>query len=369
MVDGLEGIRVIQTATVLAGPMAARLLADWGAEVIRVERPVGGDMSRQLARAMVGGGPIPSNIDYVSENINRNKQSMTLDMAQERGQRVMHRLLSEADVLLCNFRPRELSKFQLTSEVLHQVNDQLIIANLSGYGPRGPDQNLPGYEGISFFSRAGIMHTLQVPGVAPPQYPIGMGDFSTGLALAYGIMLALFIRERTGSIIPNIAPANVFPTKDGKLHLISGNQDTVFHRLAAAMGRVDLAEEEKFSTHIARGHNQSELDEIIAAWSVTIDAADLQELLNEHAVPNGRMYRAPEMLEDDHFAAREAIRWIESPDFGQIPMQNVVPKLSETPGEIRWVGPTLGEHNDEVFGSILGMGADEVAELREQGVI
>ncbi|MDE0236157.1 MAG: CoA transferase, partial [bacterium] len=181
--------------------------------------------------------------------------------------------------------------------------------------------------------------------------------------------VAGFIRERTGSMIPNIAPANVYPTRDGKMHLISGNQDTVWRRLAEAMGRPELGEDPRYATHLARGDNQLELDELIAEWTATVDAEDLHRLLNEHSVPNGQMYRAPEMLADEHFAARQAIAWVNSPDFGSIPMQNVVPKLSDTPGDIEWSGPTLGEHNEEVFGGILGLNDDAVGQLRADGVI
>ena len=154
--------------------------------------------------------------------------------------------------------------------------------------------------------------------------------------------VAGFIRERTGSIIPNIAPANAYPTRDGKIHLISGNQDTVWRRLAEAMGRPELGDDPRYATHSARGARQHELDEMIAAWTATLDADELRRRLDENGVPNGQMYRAPEMLADEHFAARQAIAWVDSPDFGPIPMQNIVPKLSETPGSINWSGPAAG---------------------------
>ena len=397
MVSALSNIRVIEMGTLLAGPFCGQQLADHGAEVIKVEQPGRGDPMRDWGQEKSGGKSLWWPV------IARNKKSVTIDLRRPEGQDLIRKLVKDADVLLENFRPGTLEKWGLDWDELHRINPRLILTRVSGYGQTGPYSTQPGFGAIGE-AMGGIRYTTGDPDHMPARTGVSLGDTLTAMFATIGTLSAInarqetgqgqvvdaalyesvlaimesllteyhvagFIRERTGSIIPNIAPANVFPTKDGKLHLISGNQDTVFHRLAAAMDRVELAEEEKFSTHIARGHNQSELDEIIADWSATIDAADLQELLNEHAVPNGQMYRAPEMLEDHHFAEREAIRWIKSPDFGEIPMQNVVPKLSETPGEIRWVGPELGEHNDEVFGSILGMTEDEIAELRQQNII
>ena len=404
MVEGLEGIRVIQTATVLAGPMAARLLADWGAEVIRVERPVGGDISRQLARAMVGGGPIPSNIDYVSENINRNKQSITLDLAQEQGQHVMHRLLAEADVLLCNFRPRELAKFQLTPEVLHQINAKLIITNLSGYGPQGPDQNLPGYEGISFFSRAGIMHTLQVPGMAPPQYPIGMGDFSTGLALAYGIMLALFIRERSG--IGQAVDASLFQTgiymlsNDIAGSLVSGldrekvgredvvnplagyyetqdqrwvrigmvQPDLYWSRLCRAIERTDLEHDPRFATFEPRIDHHDALFLILVDVFQTKTYDVWKARLTEAGLPWGPVQNAPEVTHDTQARANDMFVPMDHPEHGPMDVVSNPIRLGKTPLASPQASAVLGQHTDTVL-QAYGYTPDEIAALRNAGVI
>jgi len=274
---------------------------------------------------------------------------------------------------------------------------------VSGYGQTGPYSSQPGFGAIGE-ALGGIRYTTGEPDRMPSRTGISIGDTLTAMFATIGTLNALhartrtgkgqivdaalyesvlavmesllteyhvagFIRERTGSLIPNIAPANVYPTKDDKMHLISGNQDTFWRRLATAMGRPELGEDPRYATHVARGDNQFELDDLIAEWSATVDSDDLQELLNEHAVPNGRMYRAPEMLADEHFAAREAIAWMESEDFGPIPMQNVVPKLSETPGNINWSGPKLGEHNVEVLREILGLDDDAVAALQAQGIV
>jgi len=404
VVDGLEGIRVIQTATVLAGPMAARLLADWGAEVIRVERPVGGDMSRQLARAMVGGGPIPSNIDYVSENINRNKQSMTLDMAQAQGQGVMHRLLREADVLLCNFRPRELAKFQLIPDVLRQVNDRLIIANLSGYGPQGPDQNLPGYEGISFFSRAGIMHTLQVPGLAPPQYPIGMGDFSTGLALAYGIVLALFIRERTGvgqevdasllqtgiytlsndiagSLVSGLDREKVsredvvnplagyYETRDQRWVRIGMVQpDLYWSRFCRAIDRDDLEHDPRFAAFEPRIDHHEDLFTILVETFKTKTYDDWKVRLTAAGLPWGPVQNASEVAHDAQARANDMYVPMDHPEHGRMEVVSNPIRLSKTPLSPPQASAVLGQHTDAIL-QAHGYTPDEIAELRTHGII
>jgi crotonobetainyl-CoA:carnitine CoA-transferase CaiB-like acyl-CoA transferase len=404
VIDGLEGIRVIQTATVLAGPMAARLLADWGAEVIRVERPAGGDMSRQLARAMVGGGPIPSNIDYVSENINRNKKSITLDMASAQGQRIMHRLLAEADVLLCNFRPRELVKFQLTPEVVSAVNPRLILANLSGYGPHGPDRDLPGYEGISFFSRAGIMHTLQAPGMAPPQYPIGMGDFSSGLALAYGIMLALFIRERTG--VAQAVDASLFQTgiyvlsNDIAGSLVSGldrekvaredvvnplagyyetrdqrwvrigmvQPDLYWSRLCRAIEREELEHDPRFATFAPRIDHHDDLFAILVETFRTKSYDEWKARLTAAGLPWGPVQNAPEVTRDPQARANGMFVPMPHPEHGRMEVVSNPVRLSKTPLSPPQAAPVLGQHTDAVL-QAHGYTPADIAAFRKDGII
>ena len=178
-----------------------------------------------------------------------------------------------------------------------------------------------------------------------------------------------YVRERTGAIIPNVAPSNVYPTADGQMVIIAANQDTVFARLAEAMGRPEMATDERYATHMARGARQTELDELIADWSAGLDAAELNEILLHHGVPTGEIYRAPDMLRDPHFAAREAIVRLTHPELGELPMQNVVPKLSDTPGRIRWPGPDLGAHNEEILGGLLGLDAAELADLAAAGIV
>jgi formyl-CoA transferase len=181
--------------------------------------------------------------------------------------------------------------------------------------------------------------------------------------------IAGYVRPRTGSILPNVSPANAYPTLDGREHLISGNQDTVWKRLAVAMGRPEWADDERFATHTARGANQALLDRLVGEWTATLTADHLEAVLNEHAVPNGKIFTAPDMLADAHFAARQAIVTLLHPQLGEFPMQNVAPKLSETPGEVRWVGPELGQHTEEVLSALPGLDPDRLADLRTRGVI
>jgi succinyl-CoA---D-citramalate CoA-transferase len=176
-------------------------------------------------------------------------------------------------------------------------------------------------------------------------------------------------RERTGNVLPNVAPSNIYPTKDGGWFAIAGNADNVFRRLAGAMGRPELADDDRFASHAARGRNQAELDDLIAAWSLGYTAGELQALMDEYGVPAGRIYTAKEMLADPHFAARQSIVGVRDPHLGEVKMQNVFPRLSATPGGVDWTGPELGQHNAEIFEGLLGMPAEQLAELRERNVI
>ncbi len=397
MGGALSDIRVIEMGTLLAGPFCGQQLADHGAEVIKIEPPVTGDPMRAWGQEHAGGRSLWWPV------VGRGKKSVTINLRSAAGQDLARRLAAGADVLVENFRPGTLERWGLGPDELRAVNPRLIVTRVSGYGQTGPYSSQPGFGAIGE-ALGGLRYTTGDPDKMPSRTGISIGDTLTAMFATIGTVSALharertgegqvvdaalyesvlavmesllteyhvagFIRERTGPMIPNIAPANAYPTRDGKAHLISGNQDTVWRRLAEAMGRPELAHDPRYATHLARGSNQHELDETISAWTATLDAADLHRLLNDHGVPNGQMYRAPEMLADDHFAAREAVVWVDSPDFGEIPMQNVVPKLSGTPGSVAWSGPTLGEHNEEVLGGLLGLDAAELEQLRAGGVI
>ena len=397
MPGALTDIRVIEVGTLLAGPFCGQMLADHGAEVIKVEPPTTGDPMRAWGQEKADGRSLWWPV------VGRGKKSVTINLREPAGQELVRRLAADADILLENFRPGTLEKWGLAPEGLRSVNPRLIVTRVSGYGQTGPYCAQPGFGAVGE-AMGGIRYTTGDPEKMPSRTGISLGDTLTAMFATIGTLNALharertgkgqivdaalyesvlavmesllteyhvagFIRERTGSIIPNIAPANAYPTRDGKIHLISGNQDTVWRRLAEAMGRPELGDDPRYATHSARGDRQHELDELIAAWTATLDADELRRRLDENGIPNGQMYRAPEMLADEHFASRQAIAWVDSPDFGPIPMQNIVPKLSETPGSINWSGPLLGEHNDEVLGAILGLDADAIEQLRAGGVV
>jgi succinyl-CoA---D-citramalate CoA-transferase len=393
----LSDIRVVEMGQLLAGPFCGQVLGDFGAEVIKLEQPGEGDPMREWGREK------PYGLSLWFPVVARNKKSVTLNLRTPEGQRIARDLIARSDIVVENFRPGTMEKWGLGYDELARLNPGLVMIRVTGFGQTGPYASQPGYGAIGE-AMGGLRHISGDPSTPPSRPGISLGDTLAGTYAAIGGLVAIhargrtgkgqvvdsalyeavlnvmeslipeyvlgdYIRERTGSILPNVSPSNVFPTRDGLMVLIAGNQDTVFKRLADAMGRPDLAEDERYATHSARGANQPELDALIAEWTATMDAADLEALLIEHAVPTGKIYRAPEMLADPHFAAREAIVTLPHPTLGDFPMQNVMPKLSETPGAVRWVGPELGQHNDEVYGDILGLTAEDRAKLAEAGVI
>jgi formyl-CoA transferase len=311
-------------------------------------------------------------------------------------------LIGQADVVIENFRPGTMEKWGLSYEALSARNPRLIMARVSGYGQTGPYSQRAGY-GLIGEAMGGLRHITGEADRPPARAGISIGDSLAAMHAVMGITMALhartrtgrgqvvdaalyesvlgvmenliteyditgYVRERSGSILPGIAPSNVYPCAGDEMILIGGNGDTIFARLAEAMGRADLAADPKFVDHAARGRNQAELDTIISGWTRTFSLGDLLALLEEKAIPSGRVYRAPDMLEDPQFAARGSIVETEHPVFGRIKMQNAFPKLSETPGEVRWPGPALGEHTEAVLAEA-GYSADRIAALRAGGVI
>ncbi|MBB5873389.1 formyl-CoA transferase [Allocatelliglobosispora scoriae] len=397
MMGALSDIRVIETGTLLAGPFCGQLLGDFGAEVIKLEDPGKGDPMRQWGREKPHGQSLWWPV------VARNKKSVTCNLRTEAGQDLVRRLVAEADVLLENFRPGTLERWGLGYEELAAINPRLILTRVTGYGQTGPYAPRAGFGSIGE-AMGGIRYVTGEPDRSPSRAGISLGDSLAATYAAYGTLAALharertgvgqvvdsaiyeavmammesllpewavagYQRERTGAILPNVAPSNVYPTVDGIDILIAANQDTVFRRLAEVMGRVELAADPRYATHGARGAHQGELDELIAAWTATRHSGELLESLHAAGVPAGGIYTAADMLADPHIAAREAIVTVPHPDFGELPMQNVAPRLSANPGSVRWAGPALGQHNDEVYGGILGIGDEERAALREQGVI
>ncbi|WIV53208.1 CaiB/BaiF CoA transferase family protein [Amycolatopsis nalaikhensis] len=393
----LAGLRVVELGQLLAGPFCGQLLGDFGAQVIKVEDPRTGDPMRQWGRERPYGRSLWWPV------VARNKQSVTADLRTEEGQRLVARLIGEADVLIENFRPGTLERWGLSPDVLREANPRLIITRVSGYGQTGPYAKRAGYGSIGE-AMGGIRYITGDPDRAPSRTGISLGDALAATFACIGTLVALhhrertgqgqvvdsaiyeavlalmeslipeyqvagYQRERTGTTLPNVAPSNVYPTADDEMVLLAANQDTVFRRLADAMGRPELATDERYATHGARGKYMEELDGLIAEWTSTMKADDLLELMNDKGVPAGRIYRAKDMLTDPHFAAREAIVRLVHPEIGEFAMHNVVPKLSDTPGKVRHVGPELGEHNEVIYRDLLGLADDELVSLRSAGVI
>ena len=393
----LTDIRVIEMGQLLAGPFCGQLLADFGAEVIKCEQPGVGDPMRVWGREKPYGKSLWWPV------VARNKKSLSLNLRTGEGQQVVRDLVAQSDILIENFRPGTMERWNLSYEELSKINPKLVMVRVTGFGQTGPYAKRAGYGAIGE-AMGGLRYVVGDPSTPPSRMGISIGDELAATYACLGALMALharertgrgqvvdsaiyeavlammesmvseydvagYRRERTGPILPNVSPSNVFDTADGKLLLIAANQDTVFRRLAAAMGRPELAEDPRYATHAARGENQAELDALINDWTKTVALAPLEALLEEHGVPCGLIYTAPDMLEDPHFKAREAIVELTHPDFGPMKMQNVAPRLSDTPGAVRHVGPALGEHTDEVLGDLLGIDEDTRAKWRDRGII
>lgn len=388
----LKRLRVIELGQLIAGPFCGQLMADHGAELIKVEPPGVGDPMRQWGRHKPVWWPV----------IARNKKSVTLNLHKEDGQNLLRELLVKADFLVENFRAGTMEKWGLGYDELSKINPGLIMIRVSGFGQTGPYSSRAGYGSIGE-AMGGMRNLAGDPSTPPSRVGLSIGDSLAGTMACLGAMMALhhrhvtgrgqvidcaiyeavlammestvpeyteanFVRERSGAVLPNISPSNVYPTADGDM-LIAANQDSVFRRLCEAMGRPELAEDPRYATHTARGKHQQELDALIGDWTRTHPSKFLADMMEEKGVPAGKIYKAPDMMQDAHFKAREAIVHVEHPDFDNIYMQNVFPKLSETPGRISWAGEALGAHNDEIYCGLLGKSQTQLRALKEAGVI
>ncbi|MCR9138530.1 MAG: CoA transferase [Alphaproteobacteria bacterium] len=395
--SALQDLRVIEMGQLLAGPFCGQLLADFGAEVIKCEQPGQGDPMRVWGREKPHGKSLWWPV------VARNKKSITVNLRTEEGQEIIRELVAQADIVIENFRPGTMERWNLGYEQLSKINPRIVMVRVTGYGQTGPYASRAGYGSVGE-AMGGLRYVMGDPGSPPARAGISIGDELAAIHAALGAMMAIharertgrgqvvdsaiyesvlnmmeslvtehvvagYTRERTGAILPNVAPSNIYPTSDGKLLLIAANQDTVFKRLADAMDRPDLATDDRYATHSARGSSQQELDDLIGQWSSTLPLSDLQDRLEDHGVPCGLIYTAEDMLHDPHFAARNAIVDVNHPEFGPIKMQNVAPRLSETPGAVRHVGPSLGEHNDEVFGQLLGLSETTRSDYATRGII
>ncbi|MGH8998518.1 MAG: CaiB/BaiF CoA transferase family protein [Acidimicrobiia bacterium] len=400
----LAGLRVIEMGTHVAGPFAGQVLGDFGAEVIKIEQPGGGDPMREW-------GPVrPQGHSLWWEILGRNKQSVTIDLRRPEGQRLARRLVLEtADVLLENFRPGTLERWGLDPAELQRERPDLIVARVSGYGQTGPYARRAGFGSIGE-AMGGIRLITGEPDRPPSRVGVSLGDALAGVFTALGVVMSLLHRERsgngnghrpgqvvdvaiyeavlalmeslvpeyelaghlrgrTGSALPNVAPSNLYEANDGVWVLIAANADAPFRRLVTVMGRPELADDERFSTHLARGARADELDALIGEWVRGHKSGELVELLSEHGVPASGIYTAKEMLADPHFAARGALVPQVHPELGEFHVQAPCPRLSRTPGSVRSLGPGHGDHNSDVFCGLLGLDTAEFDRLCRQGVI
>lgn len=392
----LAGIRVIELGQVIAGPFCGQLLGDLGADVIKIEPPGTGDVLRQWGSGDAPGGSVWWQV------AGRNKRSVTIDLRREEGQSLVRDLAADADILIENFRPGTLERWGLGWETLHAANPGLIVVRVSGYGQTGPLAPLPGYAAVGE-AMGGLRSLVGYPDRPPVRVGVSIGDSLAGMFGALGALAALEARRRTGEgqvvdaaiyesvlgiteslvadwsalgvrrersgpILPKIAPSNVYPAIGGEV-IVAANQDGVFLRLCGAMGRPDLAEDPRFADHRARGENQAALDAIIAEWTAGLPADEVLRLLRDAAVPSGLLYSPEDMLADDHYRARESVVEVATDGYGPVTMQGVFPRMSHTPGRVRWPGRALGADTDDVLQDVLGLPSERVSLLREAGVI
>jgi len=396
----LAGLRVVETGHLISGPFCGHLFADHGAEVVKVEPPEGGDSMRQW-------GALYKGVGLYWPVIGRNKKSVTLDLRSGDGQEAFRSLIATADVLVENFRPGTLERWGIGWEELHKLNPSLVMVRISGYGQSGPYKDRAGYGAISE-AMSGFRHLTAEPGQRPVRVGISIGDSLAGTQGFIGALLALVsgafsgapregqvvdiglyeamwmymegilpeydklgvVRQPTGSIIPKIAPSSVYPSAEGEWVVIGGNGDAVFRRFAAAMGKLEWIEpDHRYATHAGRGEHQDELDAAIAEWTATIGTDAILALLEESGVPASRIYTAADIVADPHYRARQMVLEVPSPTLGgeTLAMPGIVPKLSGTPGAVTRGAPLLGEHNDEIWGTLLG--SERLEGLKTRAVI
>ena len=390
----LQGVRVVEMGQLIAGPFCGQLLGDMGADVVKIEAPGQGDPMRQWGQQ---GFPL------FWEVLGRNKRTVSADLRKPEGQDLARRLIEGADILIENFRPGTLEKWNLGPDDLQKLNKGLIIVRVSGFGQTGPYANRAGFGGIGE-AMGGWRHIVGEADRPPSRMGVSIGDSLAATFACLGAVAALhhrqrsgegqviesslyesvlhvmeslvpdyalagFVRERSGSILPGVAPSNAYRCIDGD-YLIGANQDGVFARLCQAMGRPELAEDPRYVNHEQRGRHQRELDGLIEAWTSGRTIAAVEAAMVQAGVPAGRIYRAPDMLSDPHFKARDAIVEVDHPRWGKLPMQNAFPKFSKTPGSIRrTASQSIGQDNAEVYGERLGLGDDALKALKAAGVI
>lgn len=394
----LSGFKVIDAATLFAGPLIATMMGDFGADVIKVEHPDRGDSLR-------GVGWKKDGVPLWWKVVGRNKRSVTLDLHHARGQEIFRELTSDADVLIENFRPGRLEAWGIGPEVLHQANPGLVVVRTTGFGQWGPYSQRPGF-GTLAEAMSGFAHITGESEGPPTLPPFGLADGIAALTGAFGTMMSLLTRERgegrvgnvidlailepifsilgpqatefdqlgivqgrTGNRIPFVSPRNSYQTKDDRWVALSASAESIAHRVFRIIGRDDMVTDSRYATNAARLEHTDEVDEAVAAW---MRRHTLREVMAAFEAGQGAL--APimsieDLSADPHMLAREAIIEVKDPELGDLKMQGIIPRLERGHGRVRWAGPPLGAHTDEVLSQQLGLDAAKLAELRDEGVI
>ncbi|HNE43555.1 MAG: CoA transferase [Betaproteobacteria bacterium] len=392
----LSGLKVVELGTLIAGPFCTRILGEFGAEVVKVESPDGGDPLR-LWRKLQDGTSLWWSVQA------RNKRSVTANLKHPGGKEFVRRLIAGADILVENFRPGVLEKLGLSWESLSRDNPGLVMVRLSGFGQTGPYKDQPGFGSVGE-SMGGLRYVTGFPDRPPVRTGISIGDSIAALWGAIGALMALrhrevnggagqvvdvalyeavfammeslvpefdvfgFVRERTGNIMPGITPSNTHTTRDGKHVAIGGNGDAIFRRFMAAIGRPDLAADPGLADNAGRDGRRDEIYGAVDVWCAAHDEAEVLAALEAAQVPASRVYSAADMFADPQFLAREMIQTALRADGKPLKVPGIVPKLSATPGSTEWLGPALGEHTDSILAA-LGYGAEDIAALRAEGAV
>jgi formyl-CoA transferase len=391
----LAGLKVVELGQLIAGPFAAKTLADFGADVIKIEPLGAGDPLRQW-RLIKDGTSVWWQVQ------SRNKRSLVLDLRQSEAQAIVRKLVKEADVLIENFRPGAMESWGLAPDALLELNPSLIMLRISGYGQTGPYKDKPGF-GVVAEAMGGLRHLSAEPGRLPVRVGVSIGDTLASLHGVIGILMALHEKQRSGlgqvidvalyeavfncmesllpeysafgavrgpagSALPGIAPSNAYLCKDGKCALIAGNGDSIFKRLMAAIGRDDLAADPALTDNAGRVKRVEEIDAAIGAWTSKLNVAEVLAVLDQAAVPAGRIYTVEDIAADPHYLARGMLADVSMSDGSVLKVPGMVPKLSRTPGQHRRNAPTLGQDTDAVLLD-LGITADQISEMRKRGIV
>ena len=394
----LSGVRILELGMILAGPFAGRLLADLGAEVVKIEPPRRPDPMRQWGHE-INGKSLWWSI------IARNKRCITLDITDRRGRELFLELVRRSDAILENFRPGTLERWGLSYEELSAVNEGIVLTRISGYGQTGPYADRPGFASAAE-AMGGLRYINGFPGELPPRCGISLGDSLAAMFAVQGLLTALYnrdvlsdgkgqvvdvsilescfaltesaaadydrlgvVRQPSGTGLPGVAPSNVFRTADGRLIVIAANKDSLFRRLCEVMGQPELALDSRFCSHRARGENAELIDRLVQDWAAKLTATKLLETLNRAGVVCAPVNSIADIFDDPHARAREMLTLHSDPEIGDFTGPGLIPKFSETPGAIRWTGPEPGEHNAEILGGQLGLSDAELEALGTQGVL